>query len=339
MSDLARGQRLHRRFTLRRRLGSGGMAAVWLVQDDELGEQVAAKIVPAGAAEPLVAGLQRECRVARRLSHPNIVPVFEFHRGDRYHLTTMAYVEGNDLRALRGASVERVMSILVGVADALDHAHQRGVVHRDLKATNVILDSEDRPHLLDFGIGGVLDGDEGESISGGGSGYNASPQQLDGDPPQPSDDLYAFGVLLYELISGAPPFWPDVTSARVREESPPAIPSRHGAPPAVQQLVSGLLAKSGNARPANMGEVRSTLTRLLEESEASSAVRLTPPPRAQRSGRSPHPRPRRGRRPRASTGVDSRSWLSRRRRWSRSCSSSSCCCPNGETPAERRRTP
>jgi tetratricopeptide (TPR) repeat protein len=286
MSERSPGHDLNRRFKLLRPLGRGGMAEVWLVYDRELDEEVAAKIVDADVDPELLARLQREFRAARRLGHPNIVPVFDFHRGDRQHLLTMAHVSGEDLSSLRGAPVERILHTLVPIADALAHAHARGVVHRDLKATNVLVDAEGRPQLLDFGIAGLLDEDEPATTHGGGSRYNVSPQQLDGHPAGAADDLYAFGVLLYELVSGAPPFWPDVTPERVRSENPPPMKSSRPLPAELRALVDSLLAKSPANRPAEIGDVRLALERLLEQPEArlehgtAKDVRLVPPPRA-----------------------------------------------------------
>ena len=111
MSALAPGLRLHERFTLLSPLGRGGMAEVWLVHDDELDCEVAAKIVTTDVGDSRIAALRRECRAARRLTHSNIVPVFDFHRGDRYHLITMAHVEGRDVGTLRGTSTDRILGV------------------------------------------------------------------------------------------------------------------------------------------------------------------------------------------------------------------------------------
>ena len=110
MYELAQGQKLNERFTLLRLLGSGGMGEVWLVDDHELEDQVVAKVVPPDAPEDRVRLLRRECRHARRLVHPNIVPVYEFHPGDEVSFITMAYVEGEDLGRYRGKPPEEIIA-------------------------------------------------------------------------------------------------------------------------------------------------------------------------------------------------------------------------------------
>jgi tetratricopeptide (TPR) repeat protein len=287
MSERTSGETLDSRFTLLRRLGRGGMGEVWLVHDRELDEDVAAKVVPRRAGEELIALLRRECQNARRLAHPNIVRVFDFHRGDEHCFITMEPVEGEDLSTLRGAHPAEIVRVLLPVADALSHAHALGVVHRDLKAGNVLLDATGAPRVVDFGISAVLAGDRGLEVSGGGSRHGMSPQQLDGRAPTPSDDIYALGALLYELITGRPPLWPDVTDERIRSAVPDPMLSPHGVPARLQALVSSMLAKSPRDRPRDMREVGSALAAILAEVERPGGaraadgkrVRLTPPPR------------------------------------------------------------
>jgi hypothetical protein len=255
------------------------MAEVWLVQDRELGGEVAAKIVPARASEETIALLRSECRNTRRLAHPNIVRVFDFHRGDDRCFITMAFVEGEDLRSLRGCAPVEILRALIPVADAVAHAHALGIVHRDLKPENVLRDAAGQPHVLDFGISAVLAGDDRIHVAGGGSRCSLSPQQLDGDEPGPADDLYGFGALLYELVTGHPPLWPEITDERIRDAVPDPMRSSHELPDRLQSLVARLLAKTREERPAAMTEVRSQLERLLADLERPLAIRLTPPPR------------------------------------------------------------
>jgi tetratricopeptide (TPR) repeat protein len=297
MSELASGDHLDPRFSLIRPLGQGGMAEVWLARDHELGEEVAVKIVPPGASEETIALLRRECQNARRLTHPNIVRVFDFHRGEERCFITMAHVDGRDLGALRGAPPAETVRVLIPLVDALGYAHGLGVIHRDLKADNVILDESGRPHVLDFGIAAVLAasagrgrvGDEKLTVSGGGSPHAMSPQQLDGAEPAPADDIYALGALLYELISGRPPLWPQVTDERIRSVDPEPVRSAHPLPERLRALTARMLAKAPADRPADMNEVKTELAAILDELEradesmapSAKQIRLTPPPRTQ----------------------------------------------------------
>ena len=184
MTNLARGQLLGERFQFIRPLGKGGMGEVWLVDDRELEDRVVAKVIREGASEDALALLRRECRHARKLVHKNIVPVYDFHRGSGTSFITMAYVEGENIGCLRGRPLKDVLAPLISVADALDYAHAQGIVHRDLKAANILIDSSGEPRLLDFGIAGVLDRKKDAlEIRGGGSEGTASPQQLAGETP------------------------------------------------------------------------------------------------------------------------------------------------------------
>jgi tetratricopeptide (TPR) repeat protein len=287
MSALASGDRLDSRFTLIRPLGRGGMAEVWLVRDHELEVDVAAKIVPDGASAETIDLLRRECQNTRRLSHPNVVRVFDFHRGGERGFITMDYVEGEDLKPLRGGDPREILAVLVSVADALRAAHELGVIHRDLKTDNVVRDSGGKPHVLDFGIAALLAGDDGIEVAGSGSRHGMSPQQLDGAAPQPADDIYALGALLYELLSGHPPLWPEITDERIRTTVPEPVRSAHPLPPRLVELVAHMLAKRSEERPAGMAAIGAELQSILDELEAApvappkkEAVRLTPPPRA-----------------------------------------------------------
>jgi tetratricopeptide (TPR) repeat protein len=245
MSALRSGEALSRRFTLIRRLGRGGAAEVWLVRDHELDDDVVAKIVPPGASEDLVTLLRRECRNVRRLQHPNIVPLFDLHTAAGAHLITMPRVEGVSIGRYRRRPPAEIVNVVLPLVDALAYAHDRGVVHRDLKPSNILCDAAGQPRLLDFGIAALLEGPAGDTrLRGGGTAAYASPQQLRGDPPEAGDDIYALGVVLYELLCGRPPFWPDAGVERVRDESPAPLPPGPELPAGLRELVARMLAKS-----------------------------------------------------------------------------------------------
>jgi serine/threonine protein kinase len=158
----------------------------------------------------------------------------------------MEFLEGGDLGQLRGRSFESWSQAVDDVAVALEALHARGLVHRDLKCANVFLDAAGRAKLGDFGLTALAD-----SPPAGGSPYNASPQQLRGEPAQPADDLYAFGALLYELISGHPPYYPEITRERVLHEPVPPLLPRGAVPAGVRELALRPLSKSPNERPGS----------------------------------------------------------------------------------------
>ena len=289
MFPLESGQVLCSRFTLLRPLGRGGMGQVWLASDRQLDEEVVTKIVPADASAVTIELLRHECRNTRRLSHPNIVRVFDFHQCDGVSFITMEHITGESIETLRGAPIEDIVQTLAWLAGALDHAHQAGVVHRDVKAGNVLLDRTGQPRLTDFGIAAVLDPGDGDlRLEGGGSRYSMSPQQAAGDPPQPSDDIYGLGTLAYHLISGHPPFWSEGDLERIQRDAPEPFDPQRGVPSTLQALVDQMLAESTADRPAHMAEVRRALEEInrgLSAAETQApqvrpaAVRLTPPPK------------------------------------------------------------
>lgn len=276
MGFLEPGLELLPGLTLLRPLGRGGMGEAWLARDGERGEDVVAKVVPAGAPPERVALLRREARLVRKLSHPRIVPVYGFRSGERGSAVTLRHMPGGDASRFRGAPPHDVLRLGRDVAEALEYLHGLGVVHRDVKPSNVLLDPESRACLADFGIAAVAWADEeGIVVRGGGSRASLSPQQIDGEPAQPSDDLYALGALLYELLSGRPPFPPGASDAQIRESPPPPLHAVHPVPEALDRLVARLLSKAPTERPPSAEAVR----RELEDLQASLAPsRPAPPP-------------------------------------------------------------
>jgi eukaryotic-like serine/threonine-protein kinase len=272
--------------TLLRPLGRGGMGEAWLARDAERGEEVVAKVVPADASLDKVALLRREARLVRKLTHPRIVPVYGFRSGERGSAVTQRYMPGGDAGKKRGAPPLEVARLGRDVAEALGYLHGLGVVHRDVKPSNVLLDGEGRACLADFGIAAVAWGDEeGIVLRGGGSRSSLSPQQIAGEPAQPADDLYAFGSLLFELLSGRPPFPREASDEEIRTVSPPPVASPFPVPDALRGLVASLLSKSPEGRPPSAAAVREALQAI--EAQLGGAlpaaprppVRLQPPPR------------------------------------------------------------
>jgi serine/threonine protein kinase len=284
MLNLQKDQVLLSRFVLIRLLGEGGMGQVWLVHDLELDINIAIKVLHPrlSAISERVELLKNECRNTRRLVHPNIVRVFDFHRTEDLVFISMEYIEGETLVALRrrfeSPSYLKIISFLQPLVDALAYAHGLGLVHRDVKSGNVIIDRHNAPRLTDFGIAAVLkSGGAALKITSGGSLYCMSPQQLDGHQPQPSDDVYAFGVLMYELLTGRPPFYPDITPAKIRHEIPLPINQQLAdsglhinISPQLEELISKMIAKTSEERPADMQEIGNRLQAIHDGSMAQS---------------------------------------------------------------------
>jgi serine/threonine-protein kinase len=287
MSLLEPGLEILPGLTLLRPLGRGGMGEAWLARDAERGEEVVAKVVPADASPERVALLRREARLVRKLAHPRIVPVHAFRSGDRGSAVTQRYMPGGDAGRKRGAPPLEVVRLGRDVAEALEYLHGLGVVHRDVKPSNVLLDEQGRACLADFGIASVAWGDEeGIVVSGGGSRASLSPQQIAGEPAQPADDLYALGALLFELLCGRPPFPREASDEDIRTIVPRPVASPFPVPDPLRELVASLLAKSPEARPPSAAAAREALDAIAAQLGGAlpalprPPVRLQPPPRA-----------------------------------------------------------
>ena len=202
---LESGAQLANRYTLVRKLGAGGGTETWLANDKLTHASVALK----AAADPACTKdlLHREWQLSIRLVHAHIVRVFEFHGDGEVPFYTMQFVDGPDISVLSGAPLADALPAIALVADALRYAHEKGVVHRDVKAGNVLVDSNGAPYLSDFGVAAA-----GSDDVGGGSLISATPQSLGGEAPQAADDIFALGGLIYELVSGRSPY----ASAAVR---------------------------------------------------------------------------------------------------------------------------
>ncbi len=257
------GRRLDSHYTLLDKLGAGGQGEVRRAHDEVRGVDVALKIVRTSgtAGEAAYAALQREYEIAGRLDHPAILKVFSPEHSTDFVALPMELAAGGDMRRLRGAGYLEIVPILIEVAQALDHAHHRGVVHRDLKPGNVLFDVRGRVKLADFGVAGVVSSEAG-TANHGLSPFTASPEQLRGESPKPTDDIYGLGALAYELLSGHPPYYPQFDVMRAMHEPVPELVPTRQIPPVLKNLVTRMLAKKAADRPGSMSEV-------LDELEAS----------------------------------------------------------------------
>jgi tetratricopeptide (TPR) repeat protein len=291
MKALTPGLQLGPRFALVRRVAEGGSSQVWLAEDRELGRRVALKIMDARIMATPVARIrvEKEIELAGSLPAGCAVEILGLHEVDGLLVLEMEYLSGGDLGQFRGRSFAVFAKPLLEVARALGIAHERGLVHGDLKCANVLLDAGGSARLGDFGLAALAG-----SVPGGGSPYNMSPQRLRGEPASTADDLYAFGAMLYELLSGQPPYYPRITRERILHEPAPPLVPRAPAPERARQLALQLLSKSPAARPSSMTEVAEELARALAEPDdeaiaprsaapAIVAPADTPPTREDRS--------------------------------------------------------
>jgi predicted Ser/Thr protein kinase len=205
---IRKGDLLADRYRVIRRLGAGGMATVWLAEDERLGREVAIKRLSTDAPEEYLARFKREARLGATLNHPNLVSVFDTIASEEGALIVMEYVPGRSLADLSNrGSVDpgEVVSILSGAAAALDHAHEQGVVHRDIKPANILIRNDGTVKLADLGIARAVDATqittEGSVI---GTRSYMAPERFEGaGTGSPESDLYALAAVAYELLSGA----------------------------------------------------------------------------------------------------------------------------------------
>jgi tRNA A-37 threonylcarbamoyl transferase component Bud32 len=256
--DYLSGRRLGA-YELRQQLGSGGMGAVFLGVHTVLGQTRAIKVLPPQMAldRDFLERFRREARLAAALDHPNIVPIYDIGEADGFHYIVMKLLEGEPLDVLARARgplpLPRSLAILAQLAAALDFAHARGVVHRDLKPPNVMVGPGDRVTLLDFGIARSQDGTglTGSGMVVGTAGYMA-PEALWGRGSGPSVDRYALGVIAYELFTGRTPFagmdTPQMMFAHAHTPPPPPRTLRSDLSPAVEAVLLRQLAKDPERR-------------------------------------------------------------------------------------------
>ena len=246
------------RYRVQSRLGSGGMAEVWSAEDSQLGRRVALKLLASRfAADPgFRERFRREAAAAAAMQHPNIVSIYDRGEWDGTSYIAMELVNGPTLKQLiqqRGpAGPGAATDIAIEILKALRYAHKRGIVHRDIKPQNVLMDEEGHAKVADFGIAhaGASDmTDEGAML---GTVQYVSPEQAQGKPVSPRSDLYSVGVVLYELLTGQVPFEGEapVSIALKQVSEPPVPPSQlePSVPPALEAVVMRALEKDPDHR-------------------------------------------------------------------------------------------
>jgi len=256
MAEVGEGTTIDGRYRLLRRLGSGGMADVWLAEDSHLQRQVALKILHRRFAQDreFVERFRREAEAAAGLSHPNVVAVYD--RGDvegTYYIA-MQLLEGRSLKELidQGLTPEQSAALIRQVLEAAGFAHRNGVVHRDLKPQNVVVDAEGKATVTDFGIARAGASEITQAGSVMGTPHYLSPEQAQGQAVTAVSDLYAIGVILYEALAGRVPFEADsaVAIAMKQVSSAPQRPSsiNPGVSPALDAVVMRALEKDPGQR-------------------------------------------------------------------------------------------
>ena len=246
-------------------LGRGGMATVYLAHDLALDRKVAIKVISPAllAGEGMVERFKREARTAASLSHPHIIPIYAVKETDRILYFVMKFVEGRPLdsiiREVGALRIPMVQAILHQAGGALAYAHRRGVVHRDVKPANIMVDEEGWAVVTDFGIAKITAG-QALTMTGVAVGTPAymSPEQCAAHPVTGASDQYSLAVVVYEMLTGRPPFAADsimaLMYAHFNDPVPPIHELRPDCPPQLESAIMRMLAKSPDQRWHNIDE-------------------------------------------------------------------------------------
>ncbi|MCJ7625768.1 MAG: serine/threonine protein kinase, partial [Anaerolineaceae bacterium] len=273
------------RYHIIEQLGRGGMATVYKAYDTRLERDVAVKIIRREAfgeevLERIIKRFDREAKSLARLSHPNIVRVYDYGEHDGSPYLVMEYLSGGTLKKITGKPVHyrKAAQLLLPIARALDYAHRHKdkIIHRDVKPSNILITETGEPLLSDFGIAKILEGDHGMTLTGTGVGVGTpeymAPEQAKGHTPDGRGDVYALGVVFYELVTGRKPYEADTPMAVVIKQATEPLPRPRDfvpdLPDEVEKSLFKALAKEPGDRFADMGEFARVLEGLAWQEDA-----------------------------------------------------------------------
>jgi serine/threonine protein kinase len=279
------------RYRILKKLGQGGMGAVYLAHDTQLDRQVALKVPHFGpeAGPEALARFHREAKSAATLHHPNLCPVFDVGQHQGVHFLTMAFIEGKQLSAFikdgKGLAPRQAAMLVRTLALALQEAHAKGVIHRDLKPSNVMMNQRKEPVIMDFGLARRAGGQDARITKMGavmGTPAYMAPEQVQGDVEAMGAgcDIYSLGVILYELLTGRLPFeGPALAVLAQIMTDEPEPPSAHQPEldPALEAICVKALAKKTAERYGSMADLASALAKYLRSSQAGTAAAAPKP--------------------------------------------------------------
>jgi len=274
------------RYEIVQRVGRGGMADVFLARDVLLDRPVAVKVLfPEYATDPaFVERFRREAQAAANLNHPNIVSVYDWGRVGNTYFMAMEYVEGRTLadilRSDQALTSAQAADIAGEVATALSFAHRNGVVHRDVKPANILIGSTGAVKVADFGIARAVDTAQEANLTQTGAVMGTatyfSPEQAQGGQPDPRSDVYSLGIVLYEIVAGAPPFLGEnavgVAYKQVHDQPRPLNQIVLDIPRAFEAIVAKCLAKDPSIRYQSADALRDDLRRYREGADVGALI-------------------------------------------------------------------
>jgi tRNA A-37 threonylcarbamoyl transferase component Bud32 len=272
-------------------LGEGGMASVYKAYQASTDRYVVLKILPPYFAHDptFVARFEQEAKIVARLQHPHILPVFDFGRQDGYTYIVMPYVESGSLADLLEKGplpLSQALIVVNQVGDALDYAHSFGVVHRDVKPGNILIDRRGNCLLTDFGIARMVEGTTALTRTGGTIGTPAymSPEQIRAEPLDGRSDLFSLGIVLYEMATGRPPFRADTPLAVYVKQLNDPLPSPRSYKPDLPEGVERVILKALSKEPADRFQSGAEMSAALGTAVAGTQTQLSPAPRARPAG-------------------------------------------------------
>ncbi|MFZ2053936.1 MAG: protein kinase [Candidatus Aminicenantales bacterium] len=291
--ELTTGSLFAGRYQIIEELGRGGMGRVYRVLDKKLGEEVALKLIKPEIAsdEKTILRFRNELRTARNIGHPNVTRMYDLGEDEGTHYITMEYVRGEDLKSFIRRSgrltVDKAVIIAGQVSEGLAEAHRQGVVHRDLKPQNIMIDRDGNARIMDFGIARSV---KSETITGGGVMIGTpeymSPEQVEGKAVDPRSDLYSLGNILYEMLAGRAPFAGDSALSVAMKQKSERAPDPKQQNPRIPDSLSRLILKCLEKEAAKRYQTAEELVSELKTVERDiAAAEKTVSPRKPRPSR------------------------------------------------------
>ena len=281
------GKKLSNRYVIDEMLGQGGMSAVYKASDPNLKRVVAVKMIhPHLSSDPdFVQRFEQEAAAVAQLRHHGIIQVYDFNQDDDVYYMVLEFVPGETIQdhlkrlneSGRRLSIANAVTYMAGVCDAVDYAHQRGMIHRDIKPANLMLNPQGEVILMDFGIAKIVGGTQ-HTATGAvvGTAMYMSPEQIRGEQPDRRSDIYSLGVTLFEMVGGQPPFQADSAMTLMMMHVNDPVPDPRKLNPEVPDdlvaVINKALAKDPNDRYQTAAQMASALRNIAARIKSGSIV-------------------------------------------------------------------